>query len=608
MILSNRGGPTFSQLCVHFLCFAILFGNPLGIGAQADNSSAARDDGAKLDQDSLDIGSELPGFALKDFRGKVMSAEQAANKPVVVFFFGVECPLVRLYASRLKELDEKFSTEEIQWIGINSNQHDSLKEIEHFIKETETEFTLLKDPGNTVADAFGATRTPEVFFFDADHKLRYRGAIDDQYTYGQQRAKVGDTFLADAIAAMKDGTKLETKTTPAVGCIIGRKMEADPNSPVTYSNQISRIIQGHCLSCHRPGEIAPFSLTDYDEVVGWAEMIQEVVDDRRMPPWHASPKHGSFQNDVSLSSKQVSQIKDWVAAGAPEGDKADLPQSITFTEGWQIGEPDVIIPMTKTPFKVPATGVIDYKHFEVDPGFKEDKWISAAELRIGNRAVVHHIIVATSDRRRASKEVRAKHGDVRSQWLTATAPGSPPLQLPDGYAKFIPAGSKLIFQMHYTPNGTPQTDISSVGFKFADPATVKRAVGTREIIEEDFRIPAGADNHKVTASFRFRKDSLILSMFPHMHMRGKSFRYLAEYPDGKSEILLDVPNFDFNWQNGYLFKEPKRMPAGTRIVCTAHYDNSEGNFSNPNPNRTVRWGDQTWDEMMIGYFDMAVDD
>ena len=582
-------------------------GTPIGSMLFAGNVVAEESENASEKVNSLEIGGRLPEFALKDFRGKVTNSDETSGKPVVVFFFGVECPLVRLYASRLKELDDKFSNQDIQWIGINSNQHDSLKEIEHFIKETGTEFTLLKDPGNTIADAFGATRTPEVFFFDADHKLRYRGAIDDQYTYGQQRAKVGDTYLADAIAANKNGTELATPTTPAVGCIIGRKMEADQTSPVTYSNQISRIIQGHCLSCHRPGEIAPFSLTDYDEVVGWAEMIQEVVDDRRMPPWHADPKHGTFKNDVSLSPKQVSHIKQWVAAGAPEGDKADLPQPIKFTEGWQIGEPDVIIAMTKTPFKVPATGVIDYKHFEVDPGFTEDKWISAAELRIGNRAVVHHIIVATKNSRRASKEVRSKQGDVPSEWLTATAPGSPPLQLPEGYAKFIPAGSKLIFQMHYTPNGTPQTDISSVGFKFADPATVKRAVGTREIIEQDFRIPAGADNHKVTASCRFRKDSLVLSMFPHMHMRGKSFRYLAEYPDGKSEILLDVPSFDFNWQNGYLFKEPKRMPAGTRIVCTAHFDNSKGNFSNPNPNRTVRWGDQTWDEMMIGYFDMAVE-
>ena len=289
--------------------------------------------------------------------------------------------------------------------------------------------------------------------------------------------------------------------------------------------------------------------------------------------------------------------------GHPQGDPEDLPQPREFVEGWQIGQPDIVLPMAKTPYSVPATGVVPYQHFIVDPGFEEDKWIQAAECRIGNRAVVHHIVVAIQD-----QDQTRRHGQLDSAWITATAPGAPPLILPDGFAKLIPAGSKLVFQMHYTPNGTPQTDISSVGFKFADPSTVRKSVATQEASNQKFRIPPHAENHEVTARYRFREDALLLSLFPHMHLRGKSFRYVVTYPDGEEEILLDVPNYDFNWQNGYELASHKRMPAGTILKCVAHFDNSEGNFANPDPNKTVGWGDQTWDEMMIGYFDMALAD
>ena len=555
---------------------------------------------------ALEIGDPLPEFDLPDAWGQRFKSEQFLNKPLVIFFFGTECPLVKLYVADLPKLARNENFKELQWIGINANQHDSLAEIQQFSKSNQLDglpIPLLKDPGNVVADRFAAQRTPEVFLFDANHRLQYRGAIDDRYHYGQQKPQPDHKYLIDAIKSLLNDESVAVSKTDAIGCLIGRRLNANESSPVTYSNQISRILQRRCLNCHREGEVAPFSLHDYDEVVGWAEMIQEVTAQRRMPPWHANPQHGTFKNDASLTDLELEQIQQWVAAGAPAGNPTDLPAPLEFATGWQIGQPDVVIPMTKEPYQVPATGVIEYQYFVVDPGFTEDKWIQAAECRIGNHAVVHHIIVAIHD-----EEQQPAHGQVESEWITATAPGSPPLILPTGYAKLVPAGSKLLFQMHYTPNGTAQTDISSVGFKFIDRAQVKQVVGTREIANTKFRIPPGADNHEVKAEFRIPKNALILSLFPHMHLRGKSFRYTANYPDGKSEILLDVPQFDFNWQNGYEFSEPKLMPAGTVIQCVAHFDNSENNFANPNPNKTVRWGDQTWDEMMIGYFNMALAD
>jgi hypothetical protein len=378
-------------------------------------------------------------------------------------------------------------------------------------------------------------------------------------------------------------------------------LQPQADSDVTYSRQIARIFQDHCVSCHRPGEIGPFSLTSYDEVVGWAAMIREVVSEQRMPPWHANPKHGAFINDARLSDEEKSLIDRWVEAGAPEGDQAELPPPREYVTGWQIGEPDMVVYMREEPFDVPAKGEVRYQYFVVDPGFTEDKWVQLAECRPDNRAVVHHIIVAVVPPE--AQGGRRRGGlNLENDWLVATAPGARPLLLPEGLAKRIPAGSKLVFQMHYTPNGTAQQDRSCVGFVFADPATVKKEVRTDKAANPRFNIPPGADNHKVEATRRFESDTLLLAMFPHMHLRGKAFRYTAIAPDGQKEILLDVPRYDFNWQNTYELAEPRLMQKGSQLFCEAWFDNSEDNLANPDPTQSVRWGDQTWEEMMIGYF------
>jgi peroxiredoxin len=556
------------------------------------------------------IGTEFaaitPEFSLADFRGKQWASKDFdPSRVLVVAFLGTECPLVKLYSQRLQEMSSEFADRGVAFVGINANQQDSLTELAHFAKVHEITFPLLKDPGNRVADQFGATRTPEVFVFDESRHLRYHGRVDDQYTYGVQRPKVEHEYLREAIDALLTNKKVAIAATETIGCLIGRVTEPDPASEVTYTRQISRILQRRCVECHREGEIAPFSLTNYNDASGWAEMIAEVVEQQRMPPWHASPKHGDFANDTRLTDEEKEQINDWVASGAPEGDPSESPPPRQFVDGWRIGEPDLIVKMSSKPFKVPAEGEVRYQYFSVDPGFTEDKWVQAAECRPGNRAVVHHIIVAAGSPDQAG---RRAHGNLESDWLSATAPGARPLVLPVGMAKRIPAGSRLVFQIHYTPNGTAQEDLSSIGLIFADPRTVKREVVTQKAAEPRFEIPPGADNHEVTARMTFRHDSLMLTMFPHMHLRGKSFRYTATYPDKREEILLDVPRYDFNWQNAYEFKEPKRMPAGTILTCVAHFDNSAANLSNPDPTAAVRWGDQTWEEMMIGYFDMVLAD
>ncbi|MCA9249345.1 MAG: hypothetical protein KDA42_19620, partial [Planctomycetales bacterium] len=371
---------------------------------------------------------------------------------------------------------------------------------------------------------------------------------------------------------------------------------------VTYTNQIARIMQAHCVECHRAGEIAPFALTEYEEVAGWAEMIDEVVRLQRMPPWHANAEFGEFANDCSLSDEEKELIEQWVADGAPQGNPDDLPAPRQFVAAWQLPrEPDLVLDVNSKPFQVPATGEVRYQWFTAPTGLTEDKWLAAAEIVPGNRSVVHHILAFTrtpGDGNRFSR---------REGFLVGYVPGLRVQPLPAGFAKKIPAGSELVFQVHYTPIGSPQTDQSKIGLIFADPDEVTHQVLTRQAANLGFAIPPGARDYQVEAhSIRAPQELLLLGLMPHMHVRGKSFRYELQYADGRSTTLLDVPRYDFNWQTSYRLTTPMPIPAGARIHCVAHFDNSERNLANPDPTKTVRWGDQTWDEMMLGYFDIAV--
>ena len=543
--------------------------------------------------------SPVKEFSLQDFRGKNWSfADAKEQKVLVLAFLGCECPLAGQYAETLRVIAEKQGKDVAVW-GIFANQQDAPSEMAAFAKAHRIEYPLLKDPGNVVADQLKATRTPEIVVLDEKRIVRYQGRIDDQFTYGKARPKAEHNYLGDAIAALLAGKNPEIATAEPVGCLIGKKLKPDDKSPVTYTQHVAKILNDRCVNCHRAGEIGPFSLTSYEDSVGWAEMIAEVTADNRMPPWHANPAHGKFSNDSRLSDQEKQLIKQWVDHGAPQGDPALLPPPPKFTEGWQIGEPDLVVYMSEKPANIPAKGEVKYQYYQVDPGFTEDKWVVAAECRPGNRAIVHHIILGIAQMNGKGRNV----GDVHSEWLTATAPGARPLVLNDGHAKLIPAGSKLVFQMHYTPNGVAQTDRSCVGLKFTDAKNVKHQVGTDQAGNRGLRIPAGDANYKIDAIHPFSSDMKLLALFPHMHLRGKSFRYTAVFPDGKEEILLDIPRYDFAWQNAYEFAEPILMPRGSRLRCEAVYDNSKENLANPDPTSVVRWGDQTWEEMMIGYFD-----
>ncbi|TWU16209.1 redoxin domain-containing protein [Allorhodopirellula heiligendammensis] len=521
----------------------------------------------------------------------------------VVCFLGTECPLARLYGPRLQRLADAFGDKGVTFLGVDSNAQDSPAEITAYARELGITFPIAKDADQSVLVELDAERTPEVFIIDAAGRVLYQGRIDDQYKPGLARAEPTQHDLRDAIEALLAGNPVAQAETPGVGCLITRIPQQRPahaeQATVTFTADVAPILNQHCVECHRDSEIAPFALTDYDEVVGWGQMMLEVIDQKRMPPWHADPRIGHFVGERRMPADARDTIAAWIAQGMVEGDPGDLPPTPKWHGGWHLAsDPDMEIAMRDRPFRVPSDDVVDYQYYVVDPGWKEDRWIRAAQVVPGDASVVHHAIVF----------VRSPDGsDSRGiGWLGAYVPGQRTAMLPPGHARRIPAGSKLVFQMHYTPNGRQTEDISRVGVWFADPDEVTHEVFTRVAIDHDFEIPPRVEDYEVGISLDgFGPESRLLGATPHMHLRGKSFQLRARLANGTQEDLLHVPHYDFNWQHYYQFAEPLKLDAIESLDMIVTFDNSTANPANPAPDDYVTWGDQTWEEMAIAFFDVA---
>jgi len=514
-----------------------------------------------------------------------------------------------------------------------------------------------------VADNFGVNRTNEIYVLDSKRRILYHGAIDDQYGIGYQRASAEHEYLIDALTQILAGEKVAVAQTQGIGCLVGRELTENKVAKITFHNQVERIFQQNCQSCHREGQIGPFVLKTYKDAKGWASMIQEVVSNKRMPPWLASKKYGHFVNDRSLSQQEADTIVAWVDAGAPEGDVKDAPLPVEFPTGWVIGQPDAILELPVT-YEVPAEGTVPYQHFQVKTDFDEDKWVIAGEIQPGDPSVVHHVLTfvvppmsdeefaefsrenfdneRAKDRAKktrkeliAERKARIKKTKARKSksggvlpdgvgnfivnnqrkrerndlsfregisFFIGNVPGTMPQVYPEGTAKLLPKGSSIIFQMHYTPNGKKAFDKTKLGLKFAKTPP-KHVLRTASAVNFRFEIPPNDAHHRVGATMPIKRDMKLVALTPHMHLRGKAFKYEMEFPDGKTQTLLEVPRYDFGWQIRYVLAKPLFVPKGSRLFCSAVFDNSPDNPWNPDPNETVYWGDQTWEEMMIGFYD-----
>ena len=542
-------------------------------------------------------------ISLTDVDGRPV--EWTDNAEVRVFcFLGVECPVARFYAARLNELAKKYADQKVVFLGINSNQHDSLSDLQKFAKDLGLGFRQIKDANQGIARIFGATRTAEIVVVDRQGHVSYRGRVDDQYAPGVKRLVPTSSDLDSALSSLLSGNPLSSTRTDPVGCLITFEKKPSVSSNVTYCKQVAPILYEHCVDCHRPNEIGPFDVSNYDELRGWSEMIVEVIEQKRMPPWHADEGKIEFKNARHMPAESLELIKRWVNEGTPYGDVKDLPNKPEVQEGWRLpSRPDLVVSMRDRPFTVPATGTVDYQYFVVDPKITEDRWVSAAQVIPGNASVVHHAIVF----------IRPPDG-VESTgvgWLTAFVPGQRATLFPPGYARKVPAGSKLVFQMHYTPNGQEQSDITQIGMNFIHSEQVTHQVFTLVGLDQEFEIPPHASNHEVASSLPWLPPKgELLAIMPHMHLRGKSFRLTAtakpnEANESEVATILNVPHYDFNWQHTYELKTPIQLDAIQKLNFLVGFDNSKNNPFNPNPNDYVLWGDQTWEEMAVAFLEVA---
>ena len=387
----------------------------------------------------------------------------------------------------------------------------------------------------------------------------------------------------------------------------------------TFTKDVAPILQRNCQACHRPGEAAPFSLLTYEQARPWAKAIKAAVLQKKMPPWYADPQFGKFANDPSLSPHDAETIMAWVDAGAPLGDPKQMPPPRDFVQGWSIPKPDVVFQLPE-PFPVPATGVMEYKYVIIPTGFTQDTWVEQVQAAPTDYSVVHHIVAYVrtpgsnyfKDQPKnrffeapPSKTEGAKD-DVPNDWLTGYAPGQPPDRFKPGQAKLIPAGSDIVLEIHYMPEGKATTDRSRLGLVLAKHPPTERTM-TLSAANMSFKIPPGAANYRVDASLTIPEDVTLLGLHPHMHMRGKSAEYRIVFPGGKTETLLSVPRYNWRWQLWYDFTDPIKLPKGAKLECTEHFDNSANNPENPDAAKTVIWGQQSFDEMAVCMFNVAFD-
>jgi hypothetical protein len=548
--------------------------------------------------------------------------EFIGRRATVIVFLGIDCPIGNLYIPRLSELAAGYADRGIRFLGVNSNAHESIDQVAEHARMFQANWPIVKDPQNRLADHLDANRTCEAFVLDPSFRIVYRGGIDDQYRLDARKSAPNQPSLVEALEDVLAGREVAVASTPVVGCPIERvdlrrKLAANPRTRrtvtelvpaaparavsrnVTWSGEVATIMQDRCQSCHRPGRPGRFSLLSYKNAKRWAASIREVVSEGRMPPWHADPRYGHFANNRSLTPEERATLLAWVDAGAPAGDLDRQPPPRRFPDGWTIGTPDAVFTMVE-PYVVAPEGTIEIQHFRVPTGFTEDRWVQAVEARPGDSEVVHHIVVFVDDHQ--------GHGEDANRYiqthLVNYAPGDLPSVFPEGTAKLVPAGSDLIFDVHYTPVGRAKLDRSSVALKFATGPITRRAF-TVSVSQKHLVIPPGEPNYRAVASHTFTNDAQLIGVMPHMHLRGKDFLCRTIRPGGSMETFLSVPSYDFAWQSIYRLAEPLNLPRGSRIECIAHFDNSADNPANPDPTKTVRWGDQSWDEMMIGFVDYS---
>lgn len=549
------------------------------------------------------VGDKVPNFRLLDQRGDSHELyRQADARAVVLFVQGNGCPIVRQSYPALERL-RKANKRDVRFFLFNASTVDTREEVDTELRDYDVKTRCLLDPSQTVAQTLGFDRTAEVLIIDTrDWTVAYRGPLDDRFDYGAEKPAATEEYAKQALHQLLEDAPVTVAGGKVKGCAI---TFAGAGDEVSYARDVAPILLNKCVPCHNANGTGPFAFSSHRKAAGWANMTREVLLTDRMPPWTADPAHGDFVNDSGLTPAEKRTLVAWIDAGAPadEGDDPLAAYEPPPATKWKLGAPDKVLILPE-PFTVPAEGTVEYQLIEVPTGLTEDRWIRGIEVRPGNPKVVHHCLVFIQyPEDRKHQEPRVSAG--ANGFFAGFVPGAEPAFYPEGTGKFMPAGATLLFQMHYVTTGREEVDQTEMGLYFHD-APPKNRLLTQAAYKADFEIPPGDPDYTVFADEYIGENATLYALSPHMHYRGSRMKYTAVYPDKRREILLSVPNYNFDWQHTYRLAEPRKLPRGTRIVVTGAFDNSPLNPYNPDPNAEVHFGDQTWEEMFIGYYWCAV--
>lgn len=532
---------------------------------------------------TITTGERIDNFVLLDQKGDAHELYYHKAAPAVVFMAQSNaCVTLEEDSAGINALKEKYAAQGIRFFMLNSTLEDQRSSIAAKMNALGSDIPVLDDETQIIGESLDLAQAGEVLIADpATWTLRYRGSI---------------AGTDAALTAMLAGAEVPQSQVPQK-CAVNFPQQDGDHSQISYARDIAPIFKEKCVVCHVEGGLGPWAMTDYNMIRGFAPMIREVLRTKRMPPWHADPHIGVWKNDISLSTEQLQTLVHWIEAGAPRGDGADpLAEIQNAAVVWPLGEPDLILDIPE--YTVPASGVVDYQFPTIPNPMKQGVWLKAATVAAGDREVVHHILAGTIDE--DATEMRRNAG-VFDNYIIGYAPGNESHTFPEGTGVFIPPGGDYLFQMHYTPVGRETVDRSRIGLYFHEevPETFYRQ---DVVVNPMIKIPPNEARHAEVAYYEFDQDAVLHDLVPHAHYRGVASKFELWRPDGSTEVILSVPNYDFNWQRTYEFVTPKEIPAGTRLVHTTWYDNSAANPGNPNPEREVPWGLQSWDEMLYGAF------
>ncbi|MAB80326.1 MAG: hypothetical protein CMJ89_13310 [Planctomycetes bacterium] len=547
------------------------------------------------------VGKWVADLRFRDVDGKALKLSDVAGRNgLILAMRDPDCPLSKRYTPRIKRLESEAAAQGFGLLLVNPYDRESaLRDIDLYALD----LPYAVDENEEIARALSVNTTTEFFVIDAAQTLAYRGMIDDQYGLAFAKQKASNTYLLDALADLSSGRNVAVPATEAQGCLLSIGDGPSMPAKVTYQKHVSRIIQKRCQRCHRPGTAAPFSLMSYGDARRRAPMIRLALEEGFMPPWFSVGETGPWSNDARLTTEEKRDLLSWIANGMPEGDPSHAPLPVNYPDGWAI-EPDLIVEFPSN--DVPAEGVLDYLYQYATADLREERWIKAVEILPGAPQVVHHILFWNESPeyyegwKKRDPAVVGKF-ELIERYFAMMVPGQEATRFPKGYGRLLPAQAPLKVQFHYTPDGRAVTDQTRIGFEFSEKPP-QRFVESNVSAQFKFAIPPHAENYEISGDFTFPINGTLLSLLPHGHLRAKSFRVDLVLPDGTEELLLDVPQYDFNWQMNYVFEQPREVPKGAVLRATGWYDNSADNPANPDPEQTVRFGRQTTQEMMVIFF------